>query len=276
MGDAPAIKTENMNLTPSADPNAVVRLGGEVLRLQDKSYAYPVFSLFDHFVKWLQKDNPNHGQSLQLYYSGTSIVAYDVEDLRKFGRDSHPMAKMTFEDHPVLTRLKKVLGSSMSQSDAEKWLVSMRRHLVDDGGKLLLLKARDLQLAKTFTMERVRTPTGWSVAMKMEGGSTGDFCPPESIKVSVPLFKSMNECGAFNLDFQFDFEVEVQSTKTFWLFSCPTWQEDYLDMATQVIGNAIANANLDIPVFAGTLVSESRDNSWSFVHNRPEGLRKGI
>lgn len=274
MGDAPAIKAENMNLTPSADPHAVVRLGGEVLRLEDRSFAFPVFSLFDHFIRWLQKENPIKGQSLQLYYSGTSILAYDVEDLKKYGRDSHPMAKMTFEDHPVLARLKAVLGRSMSQGDAEKWLLAMRRCL-DDSGKLLLLKARDLQLAKTFTMERVRTPTGWSVAMKVEGGKEGDFTPPESIKVSVPLFKGMSECGSFSLDFRFDFEVGVQTT-TEWNFACPTWQEDYLDMATQVIANAIANANLEMPVFAGSLSVETRDDSWSFVHNRPEGLRKGI
>lgn len=47
-------------------------------------------------------------------------------------------------------------------------------------------------------------------------------------------------------------------------------------MATQVIANAITNANLNIPVFAGTLNTEIRDDSWAFVHNCTEGLRKGI
>lgn len=272
--DSPTIKTENFNAIPSADPGAAFRMGGEILRLEDRTTGYPAFGLFEHFVRWLMEENPRRGQALQLYYSDTEILAYDVEDLAKFSRDAHPMAKMSFQDHPVLQRLKSAMGGGKDQNEMEKWMLSMRRYLADEGAHYLLLKVRDLQLAKRFTMERKRTPTGWAVAMKCEGGDEGDFIPPETVKFAVPLFRGMEERGTFELDFVFDFEVGVETTKTTWRLSCPTWQEDYLSIATQVIEQSIAAADLKIPVFAGQVKLDVKDDSWSFLHNKLDGLRK--
>jgi len=270
MTDNPTIKAENFNAIPSADPDAAFRMGGEILHLTDTTTGYPVFYLFEHFVRWLKEHNPLK-QKLQLYYSDSEILAYDVEDLAKFSRDIHPMAKMSFQEHPVLQRLKGVLGNRLTQNDMERWLVSMRRYLADDNAKYLLLKVRDLAMSKKVSMERKRTPMGWSVAIKMDDCES-DFQPPETVKVASPLFKGMDERGTFELDFTFDFEVGVMSTDTWWKLTCPTWSEDYLDIATQVVEQAILKASLEIPVFAGKVQVDWNDNAWSFLHNRPDSL----
>lgn len=273
MGEpTPTINNEKFLAMPSSDPAAAFRLGGEIIRLQDETTGYPTFFLFDHFVRWLTGGNPRK-QSLQLYYSETEMLAYDVEDLAKFSRNAHPMAKMSFQIHPVLARLKSVIGRGMDQNDMEKFMMSMRRYLGDTNAQYLLLKVRDLQLSKKVVMEKKRTANGWSVAMKMDDDQS-DFQPPDTVRFAVPLFKGMDETGAFDLDFAFEFEVNVETTKTCWKLTCPTWEEDFMSVATQVVESAIAKANLEIPVFAGKVNITQQDDSWSLVHNKPEGLSR--
>lgn len=272
MGDPTTIHNEKFLAVPSGVPDAAFRMGGEILHLQDETTGFPTFFLFEHFVRWLKEGNPRK-QALQLYYSETDMLAYDVEDLAKFSRNAHPMAKMSFQIHPVLSRLKAVIGRGMDQNEMEKFMMSMRRYLGDHNAQYLLLKVRDLSLSKKVTMEKKRTSEGWSVAIKMDDDNS-DFKPPETVRFAVPLFKGMEETGAFDLDFAFEFEVAVETTRTCWKLTCPTWEEDFMSVATQVVETAIANAKLEIPVFAGKVNIAVQDNSWSLIHNKPEGLTK--
>lgn len=251
-----------------------IKRSGEILRLEDRTTGRPCFKLFHHFTKWIGEHNPKD-QRLQLFYTGTTIKAYDVADLAAYTRETREQARMDFEYHPVLQRLRRGLGQRMNQDDFEKWIASLARYLSDEGARLLLLKVRDLQLTKKLQIEKKKSNTGFKLLIQMDDDKS-DFQPPEVVSMTVPIFKGMEARGTFKMDFLFDFTVVgPESCETFWKLECLTWEEDLLDITSQVIEESLAEANLaSIPVFAGEVELTEADDEWTFLHNGEKGITK--
>jgi hypothetical protein len=264
-------KTENIEQIFEV-PGSLKR-SGEILTLKDLTTGRPCFKLFPHFTKWIREHNPKT-QTLQLFYTGATIKAYDKQDLAEYTRDTREQARMDFELHPVLVRLKHGLGVRFEQDDFEEWISSLSRYL-DNDARLLLVKVRDLQLTKKLQIEKKKSNTGFKLLIAMDDDNS-DFVPPDTVTMTVPIFKGMEARGTFQMEFQFGFDmVGAESCKTYWKLECHTWEEDLLDVTSQVIENSLAEADLaSIPVFAGSIELTERDDKWSILHNGENGITR--
>jgi hypothetical protein len=122
-----------------------VKFSSEIVRLTDKSACTKRVIRFQDFVRLLSHQTVP--EELTLFLGRGKVDAYRNSDLLAFHRHVEPVAQLVLLEHPVLERLRRGLGNEMDKNQFVKYLDSFRRYLSEDG-KMLLLKARDLAVAK--------------------------------------------------------------------------------------------------------------------------------
>jgi hypothetical protein len=247
-----------------------IKLSSEIIHLKDLSACVKVVHRFEDFVRILSHlTNP---LDLTLFVGGGQVNAWRNTDLLEWRRERQPVARLILLDHPVLQRLQSGIGKEFNKNDFVKFLSSFRRFL-DPLGDHLLLKARDLQIAKKLSFQSVKANGNFKYTVQMDS-DTGDFIPPETVVFTIPIFQHIDQPGRFETDFHFEVEVGKENASTSWKLESLTWAEDKLDVTTQVLTSLFADAGVESPIFSGSVQHIEADDSWSVVQNRSNELRK--
>lgn len=247
-----------------------LKLSSEIIHLQDRSRATKVVHRFEDFVRILS--HLTKPEDLTLFVSSGKVEAWANSDLSAWKREATPVARLLLLDHPVIARLQSGLGREMQKNDFVKFLSSFKRYL-DPLGEFLLLKARDLQIAKKVSFQSIKTQGNFKYSVQMDSDQ-GDFIPPETVVFTIPMFQHIATPGRFETDFHFEVEVGKENATTTWKLESLTWKEDWLDMSTQVLTTLFADAGVVSPVFSGSVQSVDQDDAWEIIQNRTSEIKR--
>ena len=254
------------NLT---NPNELQRFAGEIVELRDETSGTFKTNCVTDFVGIIARTETSE---LPLAYaSATEVKAFAGAITRHTG----PFAVLALSTHPRLQLLINVNKRAQNLQEFEELFRRLRSGL-DEGGKELLLKSRDLKISKNLTIEQKRDRSGnASYAMKMESG-IDDWTPPETVRIRVPVFDFIED----EIELPFDFSLSFKATEdgkeakqeVYFKLECLDIEEHLLNGRRQIVLDQMEKHG--IQSVWGSFNLNVADNSWSLVHNRAEGIER--
>lgn len=252
------------------NPHELQRFAGEIVELKDCTSGTFTTNCIADFVA--HAVGVEADSSIQAYASATKVSAYVNGDIT---RNTKPFAILELSTHPRLQLLLNANKRGQSLQEFEELFRRLRSGL-DEGGKELLLKSRDLKISKNLTMEQKRDRSGnASYSMKLESG-VDDWTPPETVRVRVPVFDFIED----EIELPFDFSLSFKATEdgkeakqeVFFKLECLDIEEHLLNGRRQIVLSQMEKHG--ISASWGSFGLNVADNSWSLVHNRAEAIEK--
>lgn len=248
-------------------------IAGEILMLEDHSSVDISTDCFEDFLSICECAR-NNGNILNLVAGCGGVQAWDFNVAPS--RYLRPIAELRLNRHPRLSELISKNGRDMGTKDAETFLRRVRENL-DDNGRAVLLRMRDLKVEKTLKIEQKREPNGnYAFAMQLESG-VNDWIPPAVVTFTVPTFNFIDGQIAIPFDLSLtikDIGEGKDQTQTLALrFECLDIEEHLLNGQRAVILQAFRERGFGEIMWASIRVTED-DNIWQIVHNQPEAINR--
>lgn len=252
-------------------PNEMQRFAGEIVHLVDETTGTFKTNCLEDFAKF-SKNVDTANKAINCYASPTEVKAFVGQRITRY---TAPSAVLVLTTHPRLQLLLNANKLSLSLAEVEELLRRLRSGL-DEAGKEVLLKSRDLKISKKLEVEQKRDRSGnGTYSMKMESG-VDDWSIPETVRIRVPAFDFIEDEIELPFDFSLSFTAidtkEEKKHDVFFKLECLDIEEHLLNGRRDIILRKMEESGL--PTSWGSLNLNVADNAWALVHNRAESLER--
>jgi hypothetical protein len=239
-----------------------VLVGSDFHTLQDFSEKKFSTSSFEDFVAYCAKLESEGYKGLCLYYTSTTIAAYE-SDITRY---SVPIATCNFSASEFVKRLKMANNASMSLEQFGTFLKEMKS-CMDGNGLAVLSTSQDFKINKVSKITRSKGRDG-NINYSYTRESTGkdDFMPPESITFRVPVFEFLDDEREFSFEFEFDYKENDGVVTTMFKLTNSRFETILRDFQKEIIMKNLEPVKW--PKYWGSLSIETMTDEWKFKKNQ--------